>query len=470
MGLFDRKIKVKTQTVDFVQKRVEMSSLFSTYIEYLNDTEEHNKGDFEIYHWEQADRKSRPYITVRYDAATKKGEIFFDDQFEFECGEMTVDTKSRSYQLALAEPNVTIHKFGAKKINNKAMIRYISILNSINSTKVKPSLFYDINNLEDAQKPVEYTYCLLSNTAKPGDLFAEALSASGDKYEYYITETGVRAVNKAYKQEEEAKAKAEAEAKAKAETAAAIAKAEAEKAKAEAEALAAQEAKMKAEAEARAKAEAEAKIRAQQEAEARAQAQELAKHEAEARAKAEALAGTEAAKKAAEEARRAKAEAEAAAAAAEAKAAEEARAAAEAKAAAEAERAAAKAEAQRAREEAKKLAEEEAAKARAEAKAAAEAARAEARAKAEEAAAKAKAEEEARKKAEEEAAAAKAAVEAAKAKAENAAEQARKDLAKEQMKQMLRDGMPPKLVAKYTGFAEEEVQKVADVMALLGDL
>ena len=52
MGLFDRKTKVKTQTVDFVQKRVEMSSLFSTYIEYLNDTEEHNKGDFEIYHWE----------------------------------------------------------------------------------------------------------------------------------------------------------------------------------------------------------------------------------------------------------------------------------------------------------------------------------------------------------------------------------------------------------------------------------
>ena len=67
-------------------------------------------------------------------------------------------------------------------------------------------------------------------------------------------------------------------------------------------------------------------------------------------------------------------------------------------------------------------------------------------------------------------AAAKAQVEAARAKAESAAEQARKDLAKEQMKQMLRDGMPPKLVAKYTGFAEEEVQKVADVMALLGDL
>ena len=74
------------------------------------------------------------------------------------------------------------------------------------------------------------------------------------------------------------------------------------------------------------------------------------------------------------------------------------------------------------------------------------------------------------KKAEEEAAAAKAQVEAARAKAESAAEQARKDLAKEQMKQMLRDGMPPKLVAKYTGFAEEEVQKVAYVMALLGDL
>ena len=36
MGLFDKKTKVKTTTVDFVQKRVEMSSLFSTYIEYLN--------------------------------------------------------------------------------------------------------------------------------------------------------------------------------------------------------------------------------------------------------------------------------------------------------------------------------------------------------------------------------------------------------------------------------------------------
>lgn len=470
MGLFDRKTKVKTQTVDFVQKRVEMSSLFSTYIEYLNDTEEHNKGDFEIYHWEQADRKARPYITVRYDAATKTGTIFFDDQFEFECGEMSVDTKSRSYQLALAEPNVVIHKFGVKRINNKAMIRYISILNSINSTKVKPSLFYDINNLEDAQKPVEFTYCSVTNTARPGDLFAEALSASGDKYEYYITETGVQAVNKAHKAEEEAKAKAEAEAAAKAAAAAAIAKAEAEKARAEAEMAAANEAKIKAEAEARAKAEAEARLKAQQEAEARAQAAELAKHEAEARAKAEALAGTEAAKKAAEEARRAKAEAEKAAAEAQAKAEEEARIAQEAKAAAEAERAAAKAEAARAREEARKAAEEEAAKARAEAQAAAEAARAEARAKAEEAAAKAKAEEEARKKAEEEAAAARAAVEAAQAKAESAAEKARKDLAKEQMKQMLRDGMPPKLVAKYTGFAEEEVQKVADVLSLLGEL
>ena len=443
MGLFDRKTKVKTTTVDFVQKRVEMSSLFSTYIEYLNDTEEHNKGDFEIYHWEQADRKSRPYITVRYDASTKKGSIFFDDQFEFECGEMTVDTKSRSYQLALVEPNVVIHKFGVKRINNKAMIRYISILNSINSTKVKPSLFYDINNLEDAQKPVEFTYCQLTNVARPGDLFAEALSASGDKFEYYITETGVKAVNKATKAEEEAKAKAEAEAAAKAAQAAAVAKAEAERARAEAEALAAQEAKIKAEAEARAKAEAEARIRAEEAEKARIAAAELAKHEAEARAKAEALAGTEAAKKAAEEARKAQEDAE---------------------------RAAAKAEAQRAREEAKKAAEEEAAKARAEAHAAAEAARAEARAKAEEAAAKARAEEEARKKAEEEAAAAKAQVEAARAKAESAAEQARKDLAKEQMKQMLRDGMPPKLVAKYTGFAEEEVQKVADVMALLGDL
>ena len=470
MGLFDRKTKVKTTTVDFVQKRVEMSSLFSTYIEYLNDTEEHNKGDFEIYHWEQADRKSRPYITVRYDASTKKGSIFFDDQFEFECGEMTVDTKSRSYQLALVEPNVVIHKFGVKRINNKAMIRYISILNSINSTKVKPSLFYDINNLEDAQKPVEFTYCQLTNVARPGDLFAEALSASGDKFEYYITETGVKAVNKATKAEEEAKAKAEAEAAAKAAQAAAVAKAEAERARAEAEALAAQEAKIKAEAEARAKAEAEARIRAEEAEKARIAAAELAKHEAEARAKAEALAGTEAAKKAAEEARKAKEDAERVAAEAKAKAEEEARIAAEAKAAAEAERAAAKAEAQRAREEAKRVAEEEAAKARAEAHAAAEAARAEARAKAEEAAAKAKAEEEARKKAEEEAAAAKAQVEAAKAKAESAAEQARKDLAKEQMKQMLRDGMPPKLVAKYTGFAEEEVQKVADVMALLGDL
>lgn len=394
MGLFDRKTKQKTQTVDFVHKRVEMSSLFSTYIEYLNDTEEHNKGDFEIYHWEQADRKSRPYITIRYDASSKTGSIFFDDQFEFECGEMVVDTKTRTYQLALVEPNVVIHKFGVKKVNNKAMIRYISILNSINTTKVKPSLFYDINNLEDAQKPVEFTYCSLSNTAKPGDLFAEALSASGDKYEYYITEIGVKAVNKAHKLESEAKAKEEAEARAKAEVQAAVAKAEAEKAKAEAEKARIEGERKKAEAEAKAKAEAEAKAKAEKEAFNKAHAAEIAKAEAEARAKAEVEQSTEEAKKAAAEAKKAQ----------------------------------------------------------------------------QEAAKKARAEAAARKKAEQEAAEAKAQAEALQAQADNAVEKARKELAKDQMKSMLKDGMPVKLVAKYTGFTEAEVQKVYDVLTLLGEL
>ena len=458
MGLFDKKQKVKSNTVLFVQKRVEMSTLYSTYIEYLNDTDEHAKGDFEIYHFETTDRKSNPYITIRYDAREKTGLILFNDQFEVQTGAMSVSPKE--YMLALAEPKILINKFGIKKINAKGMIRYISIINSINTTKIKPSLFYDINNLpDDSLKPIEFTLVSLSPDAKTGDLFAEAVSPSGDKIAYYIDEVGVKAVNKQKAQAAAEAAKAQAE--------------EAAKAKAAADAAA--------KAEAMARAEAEAKIKAEAEAKARAEAQELAKHEAEARAKAEALAGTEAAKKAAQEAEAARAEAKkhAEEAAAKAKAEAEARAKAEEEAAAakaqiEAARAAAKAEAEKARAEAKAAA--EAAKAEAkrlaeeEAKRLAEEAKKEAEAAKAEATKKAKAEAEARAKAEEEAAKALAEAEAAKAAAKEEAAKARKDLAKEQMKQMLRDGMPPKLVAKYTGFAEEEVQKVADVMSLLGDL
>lgn len=472
MGLFDKKPKVKTNTVLFVQKRVEMSALYSTYIEYLNDTEEHNKGDFEIYHYETTDRKGNPYITVRYNAKEKTGMILFNDQFEVETKEMTV--LKGEYALQLTEPDITIHKFGAKRINAKGMIRYISVLNSINKTKIKPSLFYDVNNLEEFEKPLEFTFVTLNPNQKAGDVFAEGITSTGDKFTYFVTEVGVKAINKTAEAEKKAEAEAEAKAKAAAEAEA--------KAKVEAEL------RIKAEAEAKAKAAAEADARAKAEAEAAIAAAELAKAQADARAKAEAEAGTSAARekaRAAEEARlaaekaaaeaKAKAAAEKAAAEAEKKAAEAEKRAAEearlqAQKAAEEARLAAEKAAEEARTEARRRAEEAAAKAKAEAEAAAEAAREEARKHSEAARAEAKAAEEARLKAEEEAAAAKAAVEAARAKAESAAEEARKNLAKEQMKQMLKDGMPPKLVAKYTGFPEEEVQKVADVLKLLGDL
>ena len=182
MGLFDKKPKVKTNTVLFVQKRVEMSALYSTYIEYLNDTEEHNKGDFEIYHYETTDRKGNPYITVRYNAKDKTGMILFNDQFEVETKEMSVI--KGEYSLVLTEPDITIHRFGAKRINAKGMIRYISVLNSINKTKIKPSLFYDVNNLEEFEKPLEFTFVTLNPNQRAGDVFGEGITSSGDKYTY----------------------------------------------------------------------------------------------------------------------------------------------------------------------------------------------------------------------------------------------------------------------------------------------
>ena len=475
MGLFDKKAKVKTNTVMFVQKRPEMSSLYSTLVEYLGDSDEHAKGDFEIYHYETTDRKGEPYVTVRYDAKEREGMILFNDQFIVETKEMSVSKGDNG--LVLDNPDVVVNNFGAKKVNAKSMIKYITAINSISKTKLKPSLFYDINNLDESLKPVELTFVSLNPNPKVGDKLAEGIAASKDKYAYFVDEVGVKAVSKAeenkMRAEAAAKAKAAAEAKAKADAEAAAKKAAEEKArieaaKKEAERLAAeekvkQEELAKQQAAARAKAEAEANTAAARE---KAKAAEEARLAAE-KAAAEAKEKAEAEKKAAAEARaKAKEEAAAAKAAAEA----EKKAAAEAKAKAQEEAAAAKAAAQKAAEEAKaaaaKAAEEAKAKAAEEAaaaKAAAEAAKEEARKHSEAAAAAKAAAEEAKLKAEKEAAAAKEA-------AAKAAEDARKNLAKEQMKQMLKDGMPPKLVAKYTGFPEEEVQKVADVLKLLGDL
>ena len=450
MGLFDKKAKVKTNTVMFVQKRPEMSSLYSTLVEYLGDSDEHAKGDFEIYHYETTDRKGEPYVTVRYDAKEREGMILFNDQFIVETKEMSVSKGDNG--LVLDNPDVVVNNFGAKKVNAKSMIKYITAINSISKTKLKPSLFYDINNLDESLKPVELTFVSLNPNPKVGDKLAEGIAASKDKYAYFVDEVGVKAVSKA----EENKMRAEAAAKAKAAAEA--------KAKADAEAAAKKAAEEKARIEA-AKKEAERLA-----AEEKVKQEELAKQQAAARAKAEAEANTAAAREKAKAAEEARLAAEKAAAEAKEKAEAEKKAAAEARAKAKEEAAAAKAAAQKAAEEAKaaaaKAAEEAKAKAAEEAaaaKAAAEAAKEEARKHSEAAAAAKAAAEEAKLKAEKEAAAAKEA-------AAKAAEDARKNLAKEQMKQMLKDGMPPKLVAKYTGFPEEEVQKVADVLKLLGDL